>query len=65
MADSHASPVRVVGGGNSDRSQGPGDLRELLPSQVSELSLPAPGLQDLAGNQAVCAVAIALQGEEG
>ena len=57
MTTNHYSLVGAVGGGNFDRSQGPGDMRELLQSHVGKLSLPGPGVQDLAstGNQAVCA----------
>jgi hypothetical protein len=45
MTKSLASPVGTEGGNKFDGSQGPGDMRELLPSHVGELSPLGPGVQ--------------------
>ena len=57
MTTNHASLVGAEGVVTSTGARVPGDMRELLPSHVGELSPLGPGVQHLAstGNQAVCA----------
>ena len=56
MTTNHASLVGAEGAVTLTGARVPGDMRELLPSHVSELSPLGPGIQHLAstGNQAVC-----------
>ena len=56
MTASHTSLVGAEGAVTLTGARVPGDMRELLPSHVGELSPPGPGVQHLAstGNQAVC-----------
>jgi hypothetical protein len=45
MTTNHASLVGLRGAVTSTGAKGPGDMRELLPSHVGELSPPGPGVQ--------------------
>jgi hypothetical protein len=56
MTTNHASLVGADGAVTSTGARVPGDMRELLPSHVGELSPLGPGVQHLAstGNQTVC-----------
>ena len=56
MTDNHASLVGAEGAVTLTGARVPGDMRELLPSHVGELSPPGPGVQHFSstGDQAVC-----------
>jgi hypothetical protein len=56
MTTNHASLVAAEGAVTSTGARVPGDMRELLPSHVGELSTPGPGVQHLSstGDQTVC-----------
>ena len=45
MTTNHASLVGADGAVTSTGARVPGDMRELLPSHVGELSPPGPGVQ--------------------
>jgi hypothetical protein len=57
MTASHASLLGAEGVITLTGARVPGDMRELLPSHVGELSPPGPGVQDLSstGDQTVFA----------
>jgi hypothetical protein len=57
VTTNHASLVGAEGAVTWTGGRVLGDMRELLPSHVGELSPPGPGVQHLAltGNQVVCA----------